>query len=162
MDSPPLNRPGQRLAAIAATADPVAIQAFKPQSYHRAVAGALFTSDQDLFSIKNLVKVSGIGEEKIKEIMEDPAACSWILAHAAGIARFGLTACYARLLHMALTSPNPAWMSMLLKRFDPEFASDGPSVVNNTQINNYQHYSDAELLALVKQKSRRYLGAEAG
>ena len=161
MDPSPSNRPAQAIALAAATAAPAALQAFEPQFIHRALAGAMFESDEPVTSIRQLAQRAGLNVDRVREVVADPAACSWIIAHAAGIARVGLSACYARLFHKAMTADNPQWMSLFLKRFDPDFArADSPTVVHNTQINNFQKYTDAELLAYVSQEKRKRLGAE--
>lgn len=113
-------------------------------------------------SLNELAALAGLKPGVVQNIALNPAACSWIVAHAAGIARFGLSAAYARLLHMALKANNPNWMAIFLKRFDPEYAqANNPQIVNNTQINNFRSYTTKELESFVKQKRRLKLGAEA-
>lgn len=163
LDRPTLQTmPIRRLAAAAASADPMAITAFHPTSRHHAVVGALFHSDEPLTSFKSVAVAAGITIDQMYLILEDPAACNWIISHSAALATAGLAAVYARLLHQSLKSNNPNWMSMFLKRFDPEYAkAEAGSTTNNIQVNSFRNYTTEELLAFVRQKKRLKLGAEA-
>lgn len=125
------------------------------------MAGALFgLTDQSasvpqITTFRELAVASGITEEQMRRIIEQPAACAWIVTRAAGIAKLGLAAVYARLQHMALTSKNSNWALLFLRRFDPEFQRQSTPNQFNFQLNQFQDYSDQELLAHVKHKRRQ-------
>lgn len=154
-------RPARRLLQQATAADPAVLQVFRPEACHYAVAGALFNAAEPLRDWKVLAVAAGITMKEVEAIVADPAACAWIINHSANIAKAGLALVYPRLLQKALFSDNPQWMSIFLKRFDPEFAkSDAPSGATfNTQI-NFQNYTDEELHAFVRQQLRLRLGVE--
>lgn len=153
--------PIQRLAAVASAADPGDAASFKPRSVHHAVAGALFGLTEQsescpaITTFTELAVASGITIDQMRKIIEDPPACAWIVARAAGIAKLGLAAVYARLQHMALTSKNSNWALLFLRRFDPEFQRQSSPAQFNMQLNQFADYSDQELLAHVKHKRRQ-------
>lgn len=153
--------PIQRIAAVASAADPGDAASFKPRSIHHAVAGALFGLTEEaakapaVTTFTELAVAAGITIDQMRKIIEDPPACAWIVTRAAGIAKLGLAAVYARLQHMALTSKNSNWALLFLRRFDPEFQRQSTPASFNMQVNQFSDYSDQELMAHVKHKRRQ-------
>ena len=152
--------PVRRLAAVAAAATPSQMSRFEPDKDHFAIAGALFESEVPPSSFMEWYTMAGLTKARFEHLIKDPAACAWVIGHSKKIAKFGLAACYGRLLHMALTSKNSAWMGLFLKRFDSEFDTRTIGPVHG-DVYNFANMTIEELTAFLEAQRRRRYGASA-
>lgn len=157
-DKVPMN-PVARMESIAATVDPEKLVEFKPRSIHHQLAGALLNHKPT--SIPELAEKAGVEERKLWHILERPEAVAWIVNTSAQLIKVGCAAVYSRCLEMALTSKNPRWAEVFLRRFDPLFKTseaDLSITATNVQVNQFKNYSEAELRAHLKNERKQVLG----
>lgn len=151
-----------RLESIAATAEPEKLVEFKPKGVHHQLAGALLNHKPK--SLEELAERAGVESRKLFNILERPEAVAWIVNTAANLIRVGTAAVYSRVLEMALTSKNPRWAEVFLRRFDPNFTTSAADISisgQNVQVNQFGSWSEAELRAALKHERKQVLG-EAG
>lgn len=154
--------PIARLESIAATAEPEKLVEFRPKAVHHQLAGALLK--QKPKSLEELAESAGIEARKLYNILERPEAVAWIVNTSANLIKVGCAAVYSRCLEMALTSKNPRWAEVFLRRFDPLFTTSQVDTIitgDNVQVNQFKSMSYSELQALVKHERKQVLG-EAG
>jgi hypothetical protein len=152
----PTDGPAHKLIRRAAEASS---EPFSPSPSHIKLAETIFESGAPTFT--ELAANSGISRTHLYRILDDPDACAWILAHAKKVAAFGLSAVYARLLHLSLTSRSPQAIELFLRRFDPDFKDKDATVHASgpSQFNFITSMDPAELEAFLRLKRRQVLGS---
>jgi len=154
-----LTKPQRRIVQRAASAsDP----GFVPTEALKRLGAVAFEGTAESFV--ELSKAAGVDRSHLYDLIANPAACAWLVAHGKSAAAAGLGAVHARLLELALSSRSPAAIELYLRVHDPDFKEKTQAPTNitatNVLVQQVSSMSDSELSAFLNHK-RNQLGKEA-